>query len=127
MAPSNAELFRTEVTACYAAAQSARDAIIKHAYLELARGWQAIAEEIERLRDQNWRPQIFNGRALPQRSLDDFYELRTAQSREGVAKQPARPAVEHPTLGDQHDPSAKGHVGLSRRRGRGRSRRAHSF
>ncbi len=126
MARSNAELFRTEVAACYAAAQAARDVIIRQAYLELARGWQAVAEEIERLRAQNWRPQIFNGRALPQRSLDDFYELRPAQSREGAAKEPASPAVEHPTLGDQRDPGAKGRAGL-RRRGLGRSRRAHSF
>ena len=58
---------------CHAAAQSVHDSAIRQAYLELAQAWQALAEEIERLRSQIWRPQIYSGRALPQRSLDDFY------------------------------------------------------
>ena len=122
MARSSAEYFLTGVAACYAAAQSAKDATIKQAYLELARGWQALADEIERLRSQTWQPQIFSGHALPHRSLEDFYELRPAQS----GKLASEPAAEHPALGDQHDPIAKGRAGLSPRPDRG-SRRAHSF
>lgn len=101
------EFFRAAVAECYAAAQSAKDQAIKQAYLELARGWQALADEIEHLRSQMRQPKIYGGHALPQRSLDDFYELRPAQSDQGAARSSAAmPAVEHPTLGDRGDSAA---------------------
>jgi hypothetical protein len=104
MVRSSAEFFRTAVAECDAAAQFAKDPIIKQAYLDLAQGWRALADEIERLRSQVGRPQIYSGHALPQRSLDDFYELRTPQS----GKRAATPALEHPTLDDRPNAAAKG-------------------
>ncbi|HUC49977.1 MAG TPA: hypothetical protein VMA30_11370 [Xanthobacteraceae bacterium] len=103
MARSSAEFFRGRVAECDAAAQSAKDPIIKQAYLELAQGWRALADEIERLRSQVWRPQVYSGHALPRRSLDDFYELRTPQS----GKRAVTPALEHPTLDDWPGATAK--------------------
>jgi hypothetical protein len=98
MARSSIEFFRAAIAECTAAAQSVHDSAIRQAYLELARGWQALADEIERLRSQNWRPQIYSGHALPQRSLDDFYELRTPSSTRQDRKHSGKHAVEHPTL-----------------------------
>ena len=94
MARSGIEFFRAAIAECTAAAQSVHDATIRQAYLELAQGWQALADEIERLRSQTWRPRIYSGNALPQRSLDDFYELRTASS----TRRGGKHAIEHPTL-----------------------------
>jgi hypothetical protein len=85
---------------CTAAAHSVHDSTIRQAYLELARGWQALADEIERLRSQTWRPRIYSGNALPQRSLDDFYELRTPTSTRRGGKHAIRHAIEHPALDD---------------------------
>ena len=84
---------------CTAAAQSVHDSAIRQAYLELARGWQALADEIERLRSQTWHPRIYSGNALPRRSLDDFYELRTPSS----TRRGGKHAVEHPTLGHRRE------------------------
>jgi hypothetical protein len=123
MVRSSAEFFRTGVAECFAAAQSARDPIIKQAYLELAQGWRALADEIERLRSQIWRPQIYSGHALPQRSLDDFYELRTPQPRERATA----PALEHPMLTDRRDSTAKRRGAPLAPARRGRTRRADSF
>jgi hypothetical protein len=95
MARAGIEFFRAAIAECTAAAQSVHDSAIRQAYLELARGWQALADEIEHLRSQTWRPQIYSGHALPQRSLDDFYELRTPTS----TQQGRKHAVEHPALG----------------------------
>jgi hypothetical protein len=114
------EFFRAAVAECFAAAQSAKDQAIKQAYLELARGWQAVADEIERLRSQMPPPQIYSGHALPQRSLDDFYELRTAQSGHGAVP----PAVEHPLLGEGGDSAATGRAASSPHTRAGRRRRA---
>src|SRR5215467_3289211 len=100
MARSGIEFFRAAIAECTAAAQSVHDSAIRQAYLELARGWQALAEEIEHLRSQTWRPQIYSGHALPQRSLDDFYELRTATStRRGGKHAVEHPTLDHPTIG----------------------------
>ena len=114
------EFFRAAVAECFAAAQSAKDQAIKQAYLELARGWQALADEIEHLRSQMRQPEIYSGLALPQRSLDDFYEMRPAQS----GQLAAMPAVEHPTLGDRDDSAATGRPMTSPHRRAGRRRRA---
>jgi hypothetical protein len=104
MARSGVEFFRAAIAECTEAAQSVHDSAIRQAYLELARGWQALADEIERLRSQTWRPQIYSGHALPQRSLDDFYELRTASSRRRGGKHAVEhPTLEQPTVGHRHD------------------------
>ena len=98
MARSSIEFFRAAIAECTTAAHSVHDSAIRQAYLELARGWQALADEIEHLRSQTWRPQICSGLALPQRSLDDFYELRTAASMRLDGKHAGKHAAEHPTL-----------------------------
>jgi hypothetical protein len=98
MARSGVEFFRAAIAECTEAAQSVHDSAIRQAYLELAQAWQALADEIERLRAQTWRPQIYSGHALPQRSLDDFYELRTPSSTRQEGKYGGKHAVEHPTL-----------------------------
>jgi hypothetical protein len=116
---SRAEFFRNCIAQCHAAAQNARDPAIKQAYLELAQAWQVLADEVAHLRAQKWRPQIYNGH-LRQRSLDDFYELRTADSNRRATKH----AVEHPTLGREGDAAATGReVPLPRPQGR-RARRS---
>jgi hypothetical protein len=114
------EFFRAAVAECFAAAQSAKDQAIKQAYLELARGWQALADEIEHLRSQMRQPKIYGGFALPQRSLDDFYELRTPQS----GQRAAMPAAEHPMLGDRGDSAATRRAMSSPHRRGARRRRA---
>jgi hypothetical protein len=124
MARSGIEFFRAAVADCTAAAQSVHDSAIRQAYLELAQGWQALADEIGRLRSQTWRPQIYSGHALPQRSLDDFYELRTASS----MQRGGRHAIEHPTL-DHPKPGHRRETALAaiavalekRRKGRARA------
>lgn len=65
-------------------------------------------------------PKIYSGLALPQRSLDDFYELRTPQSGERAAI----PAVEHPMLGERGDSAATRRAMSSPHRRGGRRRRA---
>jgi hypothetical protein len=98
MARAGIEFFRAAIAECTAAAQSVHDSAIRQAYLELTQGWQALADEIERLRSQTWRPRIYSGHALPQRSLGDFYELRTPSSTRRDGKYGGKHAVEHPTL-----------------------------
>jgi hypothetical protein len=106
MARSGIEFFRAAIAECTAAAHSVHDSAIRQAYLELAQAWQALADEIERLRSQNWRRQIYSGHALPQRSLVDFYELRTASSTRQDRKHAGKHAVGHPTL-DQPTPGQR--------------------
>jgi hypothetical protein len=130
MARSGIEFFRVAIAECTAAAQSVHDTAIRQAYLELARGWQALADEIERLRSQTWRPRIYSGNALPQRSLDDFYELRTPEA----TRRGGKHAIEHPTLDqptpDHPTPGQRRETALAaieavlekRRKGRARSR-----
>ena len=117
MARASVEFFRASIAECKAAAQAVHDSAIKQAYLELAQGWQALAEEIEHLRSQTWRPQIYSGHALPQRSLDDFYELRTATP----TRRGGKHAVEHPTLHRREAALAAIEAVLEKRR-KGRAR-----
>ena len=118
MVRARAEFFRTGVAECYAAAQSVHDSTIKQAYLELAQGWQALADEVDRLSSQVWRPQIYSGRALPHRSLDDFYEFRPA----GPTRRDRKHAIEHPALGDRAKAGPAGSATSLPRRKVGRMR-----
>lgn len=118
MARSGIEFFRAAIAECTAAAQSVHDSAIRQAYLELARGWQALADEIEHLRSQTWRPQIYSGHALPQRSLDDFYELRTSAPTQRGRKH----AVEHPTLGQRHEAAMEAIEAVLEKRRKARAR-----
>jgi hypothetical protein len=122
MTTSRIEFFRHCVTACDAAAGSANDPAIKRAYLELGRAWQALADELEHLRSQNWHPKPYSGHALPHRSIEDFYEMRTAQS----DKRAAKPAVEHPTLNRRDTAAGTGQDRLTPQGHRGRTKKADS-
>jgi hypothetical protein len=119
---SRAEFFRNCVAQCQAAAETAKDPAIKQAYLELMQAWQVLAAEIERLRTQILRREVYSG-ALPQRSLDDFYELRPAET---DRRQARRHAIEHPTLGGSGDASAADRDARSPQSQAGRMRRMKS-
>jgi hypothetical protein len=114
MLESRVNFFRTGAADCCAAAQAARDPAIKQAYLELAHGWRILAEGVELLISQHWQPRIYSGRLLPRRSLDDFFELRSA----GGDTRGKKYAIEHPRLGGhgKKAPLGRGHVGTARRR-----------
>jgi hypothetical protein len=118
MVRSRVEFFRAGAAACRAAAQSVHDSTIKQAYLELAQGWQALADEIEHLGSQLWRPRIYSGRALPHRSLDDFYEFRPA----APTRRDRKHAIEHPALGGRPEARVAGSETPPRRRKAGRPR-----
>jgi hypothetical protein len=123
MVRARAEFFRTGVAECYAAAQSVHDSKIKQAYLELAQGWQALADGIEHLGSQIWRPRIYSGRALPHRSLDDFYEFRPAGPTRRHRKHAVEhPALEHPAFGDRAKAGVAGSATSLPRRKVGRMR-----
>jgi hypothetical protein len=85
-------------------------------------GWQALADEIEHLRSQTLRPRIYSGHALPRRSLDDFYELRTASSTRQDSKHAGKHAVEHPALGRHRDAARTAAELISAKRPSGRAR-----
>ena len=118
MARSGIEFFRAAIAECTAAAQSVHDSAIRQAYLELAQGWRALADEIEHLRSQTWRPRIYSGHALPQRSLDDFYELRTASS----TRRDGKRAIEHPTLAHRREAALNAVEVVLEKRRKGRAR-----
>jgi hypothetical protein len=123
MARSGLEFFRAAIAECTAAAQSVHDSAIRRAYLELVQGWQALADEIEHLRSQTQRPQIYSGHALPQRSLDDFYELRTANSTPRGGKHAIEhPRLDHPTLGHRRDTALTAIEVVLGNRSKGRAR-----
>ncbi len=104
MLKSRVDFFRTGAAECHAAAQAAKNPAIKQAYLDLAQGWRLLADEIERLISQQWRPRTYSGHALPRRKLDDFYELRSA----GGGGRGTKQAIEHPMLGDRREAAATG-------------------
>jgi hypothetical protein len=104
MLKSRVDFFRSGAAECHAAAQAAKDPAIKQAYLELARGWGLLVDEIERLISRQWRSRTYSGHALPRRRLDDFYELRSASGGERSTKT----AIEHPMLGDRRETAAAG-------------------
>jgi hypothetical protein len=116
MLESRAKFFRTGAAECYAAAQAANDSAIKQAYLELAQGWRILTDEVERLISQQWRPRAYSWRSLPDRSLDDFYELRSA----GGGRRGTKHAIEHPLLGGRRESAATGSKDVAAAR-RGRS------
>jgi hypothetical protein len=116
MLESRVNFFRSGAAECHAAAETAKHPAIKQAYLELAQGWRVLADEIERLISQRWRPGAYSGRPLPRRSLDDFYELRSA----GGGGRTINPAIEHPTLGGRRETAATGSEDVTAAR-RGRS------
>jgi hypothetical protein len=122
MARSGIEFFRAAIAECTAAAQSVHDSAIRRAYLELAQGWQALADEIEHLRSQTWRPRIYSGHALPQRSLDDFYELRTPSSTRQDGKYDGKHAIEHPTLAHRREMALNAIEVVLEKRRKGRAR-----
>jgi|GEM_PF-5586921 hypothetical protein len=47
MLVARSDFFRKHAAECYAAAQTAKDAAIKQAYLELAQGWRLLADQID--------------------------------------------------------------------------------
>ena len=70
-----ADLFRASAAECYATAQKVETLEVRRAYLELTRGWQELADEIQRL-DRN-RPKHLR-------------ELHVAHEK---GRQPRRPTV----------------------------------
>jgi hypothetical protein len=48
------DFFLAAAAECRAAAQSARDSAIKQAYLELAQGWHALADQMESFRSRTF-------------------------------------------------------------------------
>jgi hypothetical protein len=59
---------------------------------------------------------------LPRRSLDDFYELRTASSTRQDSKHAGKHAVEHPALGRHRDEARTAAELISAKRPSGRAR-----